>query len=63
MVVAPRREHRLIGRQRDGGKGAALCNKPPDEFSGEMLGEGSGKSKKEAEQAAARDAIKKLKDA
>jgi ribonuclease III len=30
---------------------------------GEMLGEGAGKSKKEAEQAAARDAIKKLKDA
>jgi ribonuclease III len=31
--------------------------------SGELLGEGAGKSKKEAEQAAARDALKKLKDA
>jgi ribonuclease-3 len=30
---------------------------------GEVSGEGSGKSKKEAEQAAARDALKKMKDA
>ncbi|OGR93011.1 MAG: ribonuclease III [Elusimicrobia bacterium RIFCSPLOWO2_01_FULL_59_12] len=31
--------------------------------SGEFLGEGAGKSKKEAEQAAARDALRKVKDA
>jgi ribonuclease-3 len=31
--------------------------------SGDLLGEGSGKSKKEAEQAAARDALKKIKEA
>jgi ribonuclease-3 len=30
---------------------------------GELLGEGSGKSKKEAEQGAARDALRKMKDA
>src|SRR5437762_2466775 len=30
---------------------------------GEYLGEGTGKSKKEAEQAAARDALRKMKDA
>ena len=29
---------------------------------GEMLGAGAGKSKKEAEQAAARDALKRIKD-
>jgi ribonuclease-3 len=32
-------------------------------IAGEMSGEGSGNSKKEAEQAAARDALKKIKDA
>jgi ribonuclease-3 len=31
--------------------------------SGDYLGEGTGKSKKEAEQAAARDALRKIKDA